>query len=378
MTEPIFRFENYYEELTDGLQAPNFPIRSGLSLHSYTTEKYGYTITSRMYGTTRFNYEIKNIQKDDYDDLQHFWESTIFTGYEDMTIIDNKGRMLFESSWLTWRATWSKRNGGTYTIYIDIESSVPWTLPCLAAWTFANNDVDEYTKDNDNLTLDSGVLVDYATDTAINRAYGSALKLTGDSGTSQLTGGTCPINWKHCGDQSITIFCQFKPVSISGDRVIIAQATNSSGSLDFTLWQTTTQFGGRVNDSYVGTEDGTFHVISTSYWYDAAITYDAHNDTTYVYIVRTDTSGSFTHFLDGAADLIDGIGSYMIASPVPSINSYTTVNLLKDDTINGATSGQSGYLQNVFFFNGFLSPMDFNTMRRLCYMWNSKTEMYPK
>lgn len=392
---PYFRYESTLLNLRTGMRAPMFPTPLGLSLHSYVTDKYSYTTTSRMYGTTKLTYTIRNIKRDDFDIIKDFWETTLDNGYNDFTIIDNKSRLLFDASWRTWSFTWSKQRGGVYTINIDIDAPVPWTLPVRAAYCMQLNTttavpVTLHTLNQqgsyftyDHINTQDGDIVEYSGDTNCLRKYGGVLILAGDSESSQLTGGTLKVNWGSKINGSLSMFCQFRATPTTfDDKLLLVQIKNDDESSEYALCQWTDgdnqSFCGRINGNIVQRSVGLNHFTTLGTWYDCAITYDAHNGNVYVYICESGTA-SFTDFLSGSTDQTEQIGTYMSTPTTPSNHGYTEINILKEDNTGGIIDGYNAYLQNIFIFDGHLTPMHFNMMRRLCNMWNNKTtEIYPK
>jgi len=374
---PYFRYETSSLNLKTGMRAPNFPVQSGLSLHTYATEKYSHTTTTRDYGTTSFTYVIKGVKRDDLEIIKSFWETTLDEGYYDFTVIDNKNRMLFEASWNNWRKVWYKRRGGVYDVYVDIESTVPWTLPVIAAYPMVANNLNDHTLQGNDLTLTDAVLAS-DTDPNVIRSNGYCLRMDGDSLVSQLTGATGTTSFSSKSGGSLSIFCQFRRANTISHRLRLAQITNEAETIDFTVWQSSSQFGGQINNEPVGVAQDVYHTIVSDTWYDCAITYDSHNSTPYVYITPSQIT-TFTNFLYGSTDITDHIGSYMEVPGAPNTGGYTKINLLKEDADGGLVEdGAYGYVQNVFFFDGHMTPMMFNMMRRLCFLWDNATTSEPK
>jgi hypothetical protein len=374
---PYFRYGSIDTlDLGQSVMAPNFPVQSGLTLHTYPSGKNSYTTTSRLHGNTNFTYTIKDVKRDDLETIKDFW-NTLSQGYYDFTIIDNRARMLFDASWITWRKRWRKQYGGIYDIIINIDSSFPWTPPCLGAYLMTTNNLNNHTLQGSNLTVTDGALTTQDSDSNVLRSTGYALKMTGNGTSSLLTGATGTVDWKSNIEGSLSIFCQFRGVAHDTQRVNLVQLTNSINTNSYALWQTDTEFGGEINGSFVGVSAGTYHAISTGTWYDCAISYDAHNDNIYVYIAPSALT-SFTNFRSGSTDIADGTGTYMSVPEPPSATGYTVVNLLTDSGTGGIANGEDGYLQNVMVFDGHITPHYFNTLRRLCYMWNNKTQEWPK
>lgn len=371
---PYFRYETNTLNLRTGMRAPVFPVNAGLGLHTNINLNPIYVTTTRLHGTTIFTYQLKGLKNDDRDIVYDFWSQTlgISQGYSDFTIIDNKGRMLFEASWNNWLERWSKRNGGVFDITINLESSVPWTPPLLGAYLMTDDTVDNHTLQGSNLSLVDGTLED-----RISGMVNKELSLVGTSAQEIRTGASGVVNWRTNINGSFSIFCQFRMADISSDLMTIAEMTNESGSINFTLAHTTL-FGGNINGEWIQKASGEWHSITPGNWYDCAITYDAHNDNAYIYIADYN-SATFTDFMFGGNDTTDYIGTYMSSPRIPSKKGYTKINLLLcNDAGNNFGTSENERLRNAMFFDGHLNPMQFNTLRRLCFQWNNKETAYPK
>lgn len=372
---PYFRYEDNTLNLRTGMRAPVFPVNAGLGLHTNINSNPIYVTTTRLHGTTIFSYVLKGLKTHDRDNVYDFWSQPlgISSGYSDFTIIDNKGRMLFEASWNNWREKWSKRNGGTTDIYIDVESSVPWTPPVLGAYLMTDNTVDNHTLQGSNLSLVHGTLED-----RISGMVNKELSLVGTAPQEERTGASGTVDWKTNINGSFSIFCQFRATDLSDDELMIAQMTNDNGSIDISLRHSSDSFWGTINGVVVQKGSGTYHATSDGLWYDVAITYDAHNNGVYIYIDDYNSS-TFTDFMSGSSTMANYIGSYMAPTTAPNTKGYTKVNLLYcDDANNTFGTGDDARLRNAIFFDGHLNPMQFNTLRRLCFQWNNKETAYPK
>ena len=100
----------------------------------------------------------------------------------------------------------------------------------------------------------------------------------------------------------------------------------------------------------------------------------------YIYVMRTDTLSHTVFMESGLGAVTSYIGSTTVgAKSGPTDAVYTECNMLQE---TGSESGIAGtgnaYLQNAFVFDGYMNPAGFDIMRRLCFMWNNKTESYPK
>jgi len=375
---PYFRYGATSLDLL-GIQAPTFPMRIGEKQHSYLTEKNKYAITTRNYGSTEVSLRTENIQKSDRDTIWSFWDTTLSKGYNPMTVIDHKGRMLFEAFISNSHQQWRKERGGLYNIDYDIQSSLTWTPPCWGCFPTTTNSLVNHNLSGDDLTLDDGVLVDYGTDNNVLRQTGYALKMTGTAGTD--TGASnSSLSWKSkYAYNSFSMFCQIRAGEVANNLHII-QVADASGNNKVTLKLAADNAsqndlaGIIVNDSdisYVTKADTAWANIPVDTWYDIAFAYDGVTNATRVYYAPSAES-SFTRFLYGETNIEEGIMSTISDPYYPPNIIWTECTLLKEDSASDV-SINNYYVQNAFIFDGFLSAQEFNTLRRLCYCWNTKT-----
>ena len=85
------------------------------------------------------------------------------------------------------------------------------------------------------------------------------------------------------------------------------------------------------------------------------------------------SNSSFTRFLDGTDALSDGVASYLSSAVYPNQTIYNNFRLLAESTVDTLIEDEKAYIQNAMVFDGYLSAMQFNMIRKLCYIWNSKT-----
>ena len=121
----------------------------------------------------------------------------------------------------------------------------------------------------------------------------------------------------------------------------------------------------------------TYHELTAGTWYDLAFTYDAITQKSFLYFAESGDS-SFTEFLSGETDITEGIGSTNNQDCTVQDIPWTACNILKELTSDVVGDGNNVYVQNPMIFDGTLSPHDFNTLRRLTFLWNKKTDTYPK
>jgi len=372
---PYIRYETTSVNLSNNMLAPTFPLQAGIRFHSYPNEKPALLTTSRLYGTTKIRLSIENIKVTDKDTVYSFWDTTLSNGYNDFTVIDHRGRMLFESSWNDWEVRWKKQRGGLYTIIINIESSTPWTLPIFGSYTFVGNNLLSHDLNSPTLSFGTGGYLEDNNSTNVLRSNGYALALEGSSGSVQIA-ATSPVGYRsrtHNG--SISIFFQFKACEITDDFYLFE--IKSSDNTHIRIVHGDDKIYAEINNVELRKGSASYTSLTQQTWYDVAYSFDANNNNYYLYITESGVS-SFNDFLDGKTDVDENINTYMSSSQYPSRVKWQEINLIKELTTTGVYDYDYCYLQNLFIFDGFLTATEFNTMRRLCYMWNNKTTYYPK
>ena len=225
-----FRYTTTTLDFTIGIGAPSFPVREGLSLHTYITGKPFYTITNREHGTTQINWTTNGVQQTLRDTIEDFWNTTLSEGYNDFTVVDNRLRMLFEASWNDWAEQWMRRKGCTYDISYLRESPIPWTLPTYGIYPMSANDLINHNLNGDDLSATDGVLTTNATDSTVLRLNGSALKMEGDGSSSGLLGASATVDWSRTTkNNNISLFCQFMADNVlSTGSLAILEVTHSN------------------------------------------------------------------------------------------------------------------------------------------------------
>lgn len=225
-----FRYESTTLDFTTGIAAPSFPLRPGLSLHSYITNKPAYTITNREHGTTAFVWQSNGAKFTLRQTIEDFWDTTLSKGYYDFTVIDHRYRMLFEASWNDWIETWLRRKGCTYDITYNIESPIPWTPPTFGVYPMTSNNLISHNLNGDDLSTTDGVFVQNATDSEVLRLNGYALKMEGDGSSSGLLGASATVDWsRSTKDNHIALYCQFMTdATLSTGDLAILETTHSS------------------------------------------------------------------------------------------------------------------------------------------------------
>jgi hypothetical protein len=220
-----------------------------------------------------------------------------------------------------------------------------------------------------DLAVDDGVMVDYATDTDVLRRTGYALRVIGAGGPT--IGANGAVRWTS-GNQynSLTLFCQVRPRPTPIDSIALVRLTNGTDEFSINLSLSNELYGYISNDgstANVTKADTSMPTLTGGTWYDVAVTYDAVNSDVHVYYALSSVS-SFTDFLSGQTNTETGIFSTLSAAVYPPNVAWTDLSLLRKTACTGYY-----YLQNAMIFDDFITPAEFNTLRRLCYMWNFKT-----
>jgi len=384
---PMIRSEENNIDFSDKIYSPSFPVQHGVKYHSYITEKPLYTITTRTYGTTKIHWRSENVTKTDRDTLYDFWNTNISKGDTGVSVIDNRGRILFEANWDNWSETWEKKRGGVYNIDYNMESSVLWTPPCLGFFPMLTSPTVNYLQTG-NIVLSNGVFCSYATDNRVLRKMGYALKVSDELSILQ-TGATVdltPFNWSRESEyNNLTVFCQFKFAghdAMHMSRIHLVSLEYGADCYFRLILEADDRVLGMLNNRgtivRVRKSDLTYQTFDADIWYDAAFTFDAVTHKSYVYLCPSATT-SFTDFLYGQTDITEQIGSYDGDTADPPDVKWDTLRLIEESTTAAIPPDGLVYLQNVMIFNGYLTAYDFNMLRRLCFLWNTNTtEMLPK
>ena len=384
---PMIRSEENNIDFSDKIYSPSFPVQHGVKYHSYITEKPLYTITTRTYGTTKIHWRSENVTKTDRDTLYDFWNTNISKGDTGVSVIDNRGRILFEANWDNWSETWEKKRGGVYNIDYNMESSVLWTPPCLGFFPMLTSPTVNYLQTG-NIVLSNGVFCSYATDNRVLRKMGYALKVSDELSILQ-TGATVdltPFNWSRESEyNNLTVFCQFKFAghdAMHMSRIHLVSLEYGADCYFRLILEADDRVLGMLNNRgtivRVRKSDLTYQTFDADIWYDAAFTFDAVTHKSYVYLCPSATT-SFTDFLYGQTDITEQIGSYDGDTADPPDVKWDTLRLIEESTTAAIPPDGLVYLQNAMIFNGYLTAYDFNMLRRLCFLWNTNTtEMLPK
>jgi hypothetical protein len=371
---------------------PVFPAQSGMSFYSSGLTRSEYMTSERMFPDTAIDWSLENLKIAARNTAWTFWNNTLRGGEFDFTLIDHKSRMLFDVIWPSWRERAKKLRGGVGDIQLSFESSGGWTPELFALYPSTTNTLVNHTLGGNDLAVVNGIMTDYATNSVILRKTGYGLRLPA-GGASATNGATGTVSWRSSKlYPSVSLFCQsFLPeiagtdpatldlvkISIDANRYFAISVGDSSTSAAYTL---TCRIGNNSGSTYVTKAAGTYPDIDIATWYDFAITYDAINGKVFVYYCPSARTG-YARFLDGKTDLEDGVLSTLSTPGIfPNRQTWTTCDLLKENNAAAVPGGSSGaYVQNVFIMDDHITPLQFDELRRWCWLWNPKTSgTWPK
>ena len=393
MASVVFRYQENQSSPYDlrtltlsGNMAPVFDNALGIKFHSMAAERPEYSLTSRYYPTTKFTWVTENTTETNRDTIKTFYSTYLDEGFNDFTIIDHRKRILFEASWNNWKERWNRRYGGSFNVQYDIESSFGWTPEMFDAWLM-NGDSQKYYIANAYLA--AGTILKQAADANVLSKYGWCVRLIGDDGSAKQTGGytSLPVSWDSTRPyNSISMFCQFRCGSLGTGRLDLMEISRGDNYIRLSLEEapsshylkgTVINAGNSVTvEAAAGVEIG----LIADTWYDAAITYDSVNSEIKVMWAKASNS-TFTRFLDGMTSLVaaagvaqdSGMASYLAHAVYPNHTIYNNFKLLAESAVDTLDENENAYIQNAMVFDGYLSAMQFNMIRKLCFIWNSKT-----
>jgi hypothetical protein len=391
---PYLRYGTTMRALADAL-APVFPNPRGTKYHTVIDDRAEYVETTRKHGTTDVSWQVQNLLKPSRDLLWDFWDTTLSKGLYDVTLIDNRARMLFDVSWGAWQERWSKQRGGNHNITLDLQSPVPWTLPCLGAWPCITFNPYNHNLSGEILSMTDGEMKTHAQDSNVLSETGYGLKTTGIIDSGAQLGASLATQWTPGnGNCSISFFCQAMITGYLTEKpgggwynynpLDFIRLTASNGSY-FSLG------GGFAGCNYITPtiSDGTNIIqirkadnnrvpMYDNSWFDLCFAYDAVNQEYRFYYKMADLSNFVDYFsgLTSYEGSDHGMAYTQVVTSgntfIPNVSQWTELKL-SNEAVADILDNKSIYLQNIFVFDGFMSPADFNTMRRLCFMWNNKT-----
>jgi len=368
--------------------APSFPANAGTRYYTFPTEWPAYVTTERLTPATEVSWALRNVK--DVSEPWAFWDTTLARGTLDFTLIDHEGKMLFDTVWPSWDKTWSKLRGGVHNVDMQMVSPFPRTLPVFGAYlTDTSGDVlvDHGLDTSVDLALtSSGLLINKATDSHVLRSNGYALRLADGDSSAPVGASNDAVSFSAgMGDGSISVFGQFKirGTMNAGATVRLVELADSSATTPSNYMRLyMTDNSGTLNVFLGWSKAGASEIIqitgdkTMTTWYDVGMSHDAVSGKTYLYfapsVITTQWSLS-DNFLYNSTPVSVPLSLVSSDTAFPSTVTWTRLRVMRGAASNVWSTAGYAYGQNMFVFNGHMTPHHFNFMRRVSHMWNNKT-----
>lgn len=396
----------------DNEMAPEFSHALAQEYYTRALDLPSLQVTERYYPSTELRWQTRNTRgfvnagtgEGDRYTLWDWWDTTLARGTYPMTVWDHRRRFLFDVYWDQWKERWKVARGGVYDIPIDLHSPFPWTPPCFGLYTLvaSTSPIPDHGLDTSSaLTVFTGSLVDYAADHDILRRNGYALRISEMVGNNLVVGAhNGQLTWRvGKPDLCTTLFCQARVPNMSSgagnnDGLSFIYLSDRDGA--HPLGNCLRIFAERWDDTHVTLKFGwkahgkaeeviTTDTMAVDTWYDLALSWDAVAGVFYGYFWPSATGTSWAStddFLHGATATTEGYVSQDSPTNVPDTHTWRAFSLLRASPPGALFEVDSpmshAFVQNAMAFNGYVSPLEFNFLRRLCHLWNTKTEQYPK
>jgi hypothetical protein len=136
----------------------------------------------------------------------------------------------------------------------------------------------------------------------------------------------------------------------------------------------------RLNNGSIGETSVFISLLQTTYWVDIAISYDINSNKIWMYADNSSQYSSTWYQADeymySTTNVSDSACIETPSQSFPIVDKWDTCKLIyvpEASTISGDAS-----IQNVMILDSWISPLQFNWMRRMCHYWNYQTTQSPK
>lgn len=378
---PKIRYESSNIELSNN-KAPLFPDNFNDRFYVNVADNPQYITTERDAPTVDLSWQIANMSKTDRDSIWSFWDTDLARGKYDFTLIDHRRRFLFDASWDQWRERWRKQRGGIHDLYLNINSDFGWTPPTWGCYFF-----------NDGTLADHGLNTDYDLSLGADgqldgfhryKNFGYCLRMN-DNAVSAPIAANATVDWEYQkGNTNISLCAQVRLGPID-DYLYCVGLEDSTTSVKLVGYQTdgTTTISFDWNNGTTTAAVYTVENLDYETWYDVCGTYNSNNNKTYLYIKESanylNSWSESNNLLYNVSAITDNIIEYSGSTAFPTTTKWTTLNILEGESANIFFElPKFALIQNIMIIDDFISPLEFNNLRRLWHMFNRKSSKWPK
>ena len=376
-----------------GMYRPGFPENAGEQYYTYPTENPQYITTERYYGAAEISFLLGPMKAASRDTIRAWYGSILGAndGEAGVTYMDHRKRFLFDCRW-QWEEEWRRHNGGTHVINVNLRSPYIWSPPVIAFYSMVDeaNKLRCHSLDSAyDLTLGPvGILYRKTSMATINKEIGNttyALFYVIQNGPYVAAASSAlPAYTIHNGDRSTTIFCQMmlRQFGLAGYcyPMYLGPTTSTCrlSILGHYVNESTFNLRGAVGNGLTVADITLNHDV----WYDVAVTYDHIAQKAYLYHAPSALSSNAwvtaDDFLSEANTLSEGVVEITGFSALSETETWHNLELLKTEQPLPFAQTNSA-VQFPMILGAFITPMEFNLLRRWCHLWNKQTsEAWPK
>ena len=173
--------------------------------------------------------------------------------------------------------------------------------------------------------------------------------------------------------------------SSSSSSTSFSSSSSQEGATKLTIGLEWTKSGYAAE--YIHMDDVNNYADGAPAWFDICGTFDNYNNKFHLYIKRSgdsSTAWSYTSdYLYGTSSLLSTAENCLVSdtSPTnyPENVTWSSIYLLDGDTANIYTvDADKAELKFAMIIDDFISPIEFNTMRRLFHYWNQSSGELPR
>jgi hypothetical protein len=354
---------------------PVYPLQKGTEYHIVKQSNKNIVNLSRLLPTTKLTISFKNLNPDGL----LYYETGITYDYF-YTIVTDKNELLFDCLLVNKKIKWKKDRARTYDLELQFVSSSSWTPPIYDAYFF--NTFNSWVKPGVSYFIDgvNYTTPTHSTDANVLSTTGKALKYTITEAGSYAS--RYSINhWKNfTNEYSFSILLQslyLNAANVVDHPIDLVKVTDTEGNfISIVIIPYAGSPAGQpmlqvqiYNNTENSTLDSdTIFINFEGAWFDICYTYFALENKHYLYLAKADgTSIPQTLFSSVVANHVYDNSSNIEGCPY---RNWSDLYLFHERGEQTSEVGDAGYFQNLLFLNSFTSLAQFETYRKLMYMWN--------